>query len=196
MAKNPSNQALIVFERALSSPHPEVRVAAIGTMPQSHAERALPQIERLLGDTESAVRREALRALVKMNATSVVPAITRRVQAPEFHELAILERREWMSSLWKLAQPRAEEVLIAIVSEKRLIPSEPAEETRAVAVDLLSAASSDEALKAARTAAKKWWWNSPDVRQAAARTVKAIEERKGLAPMVEEPEPPSSRGTP
>jgi eukaryotic-like serine/threonine-protein kinase len=194
MAKSASTQALVVFEMALNSPHADVRLESITTMPATQPERVAPQVERVTADSDPRVRREALRLLVKFGATGAVPSITRRIQAPNFHDLQVTERREWMSTLWKLAQPRAEEVLIAIVSEKKLIPSEAAELTRAVAADMLGAASSEEALKAARFAAKKWWWNTPDVREAAARSVRSIEQRRGQAPGPQDQEPPSRRG--
>ena len=107
--------------------------------------------------------------------------MSRRTQDSSFHEIAITERREWLTTLWQIAPKRAEEVLIAIVTEKRLIPSESVEETRAVAADLLGQASSVEALKAAQLAARKWWWNSPGVREAGARSAAVIAARLGAA---------------
>lgn len=70
-----------------------------------------------------------------------------------------------------------EAVAIDIVAGSKLIPSDSLEQTRAVAADLLSRASSAAALDAARNAAKKRWWNSPPVREAAERAIAAIERR-------------------
>lgn len=181
VARSAAPQAMLVIERALSSPHSGVRTEALQLMPSAYAEKLAPQIERLLGDPEAVVRREALRAILTHGIASAVPALHRRTQAKSFHEVAITERREWLTTLWKLAPQKAEEVLIAILSETRIIPSEDVEETRAVAADLIGQASSEEALKAARLAARKWWWNSPGVREAGARSADAIAACLGAA---------------
>ena len=139
-------------------------------------------VERMLADPEFAVRRELLRLVVRLALVACVPAIVRRVQASDFHEIPIAERREWLTALVRLEPARAEVLLIAIVTGKKIIPSDPIEQTRAVAVDLLGSFGSEAALKAAQAASSKWWWNTEPVREAASRAAAAIASKLATPP--------------
>ncbi len=170
-------QALSALDGAFRSRHVPVRIQALLHVPDAVAGKHATLLDDMLQDPEVEVRRETLQIVARLGLATAVPTLVKRMSSPSFHEIPIPERRLWLTTLWDLDPSRGEAVVIDIVAGSKLIPSDALEQTRAVAADLLSRASSAAALEAARNAAKKRWWNTPSVREAAERAISAIERR-------------------
>jgi len=170
--------ALASLEHALKNLNLAVRIEALWHMPADKQDQVRAEIERMLDESKASVRTDTLRIICARGLVLAGPALVRRIQTPQFHERPPEERKQWLEAVATLSPARAESVCAELLATAPLIPSAALEVSRALAAEILSTKSSDEALHAAREATKKRWWNTAPVREAAERALRAIEERR------------------
>jgi hypothetical protein len=163
----------------LKSEHPEVRAAALRGLADDdrHGDIAV-----LLHDASSDLRCEALRVVARRKLRPAGPLVVRRIQQESFAGLGSSEKKEWLLCLHALNAVRAEEIAIEMLGRAPMIPNEANDRNRALALDVLAASDTEDALAAVRKAARAGWWNSPAVREAAIRTAGLIEARAKAKP--------------
>ncbi|MBX3188048.1 MAG: serine/threonine protein kinase [Labilithrix sp.] len=174
LAKLGTPAAMSALECGIKSPHLAVRVEALGCLSATKEDDVRVEVRKMLDDPASSARTEALALVAERCLVAAGPAIVLRIQSPTFNDLTQDERRLWFQSLARLSPRRAMTVCAEIAKEHQIIPTEAAETTRVLAVEVLATMASKEALEAAREAAKKRWWNTAPVRDAAEHAVEAI----------------------
>jgi len=175
---------------AVKSPHPVVRIEALGHVEGVSSERLRLELRTLLEDREAAVRIAALRAMDQYAIRVAGPFLVIRVRSPEFDSLPAEERRQAMVTLGSLAPARAEAVALELAKERRLIASGEHEVSREIAVETLGRlASSDEARVVLGELSTARFRNSDRVRAAAARALEEISARleRAAAPEARSP---------
>jgi predicted Ser/Thr protein kinase len=185
-------EAAEALDRACANPHLQVRIEALARMPADKEEHVRSEIEKMLANPAASVRTEALKLIAARELRAAGPALVFRAQAPTFHDMPAEERRQWLKAIVSLNPRRGEALCAGLLAHHTLIQKESVEVTRALAAEILTAMSSDEALAAAQEGAKKRWWNSQAVREASERALKAITERRAAAAPGGDP-PPSKR---
>ena len=134
----------------------------------------------LLSDEDPEIRNRALGLCREAHQASPPIALLRRMREPGFHKLPVQERRDWLDTLWAVHRRCAEALAIELLRHNTLLRAEPVEQTRALAAELLGAADSADAVSALREATSKWR-SSTRVREAAARSLEAIDARAASA---------------
>jgi eukaryotic-like serine/threonine-protein kinase len=176
--------------RAVQSPHPVVRIEALGQVEGLGSDRLRLELKRLLEDPEMGVRIATLRAIAKYVVKVAGPSLVLRIRSSEFDGLPQEERRQALETLRALMPSRAEAISIELLADHRLVATDAHDQTRVMAAELLAEeGTSDDAWDALEAASKGRWRNSERVRAAASKALASLEERASLAP----PKPPSSR---
>jgi hypothetical protein len=167
---------------AVHSPHPVVRIEALGHVEGVSSERLRLELRTLLEDREAGVRLAALKAMEQYSIRVAGPFLVLRVRASEFDALPFEERRQAFSTLASLAPSRAEAVALEVVKERKLVASGEHEATRELAVELLgrigSTKETHEVLSELSTARFR---NSDRVRTAAALALERMAARKAAS---------------
>jgi eukaryotic-like serine/threonine-protein kinase len=180
--------------KAVQSPHPVVRIEALGHVEGLASDRLRLELKRLLEDQEPGVRLATLRAIGTHAVRVAGPSLTLRIRSADFDGLPQEERRQALETLRTLMPSRAESISIELLLDNRLVPTEAHEQTRALAAELLAReASSDEARDALEAASKGRWRNSERVRSAASKALTSIHSRTS-APPPPQSVPAPSRG--
>ncbi len=174
----PTNAAKVALQRALVSPHPEVRIQALVCLPNESSERLYEDVRRVLEDPEPTVRDRALQVIVEHAIVSAGPALMQRARSEDFHKLSLRERRLILEAIAALNQERAESLGLELLERQSLIGSEDLELSRALAAEFLSKFDSERVLTALRKVAKKRWFGSSPVQEAAEQAVSGIETRR------------------
>jgi serine/threonine protein kinase len=183
-------EARAAAQEATRSPHPLVRIEALGIVEGASGTGMRHALRAMLEDWDPAVRLAALRSIGQHKIKAAGPGLVMRVKSPEFDGLPVEERREALGSLYLLTSSRSETVYIELLADARLVPSEPHEQTRELAAEMLGLRGrSNEAREALEAASRGRWKNSDRVRNAATTALRTFEER---ADRDSEP-PPSSR---
>jgi HEAT repeat protein len=165
--------------RAGQSPHPVVRIEALGHVEGASSERLRIELRSLLEDKDENVRVAALRAMERYNIRIAGPFLVLRIKSADFDRQSQEERRQALTTLAALAPGRAEAIAIEILAETRVMASDAHEQSRELAADVLGkSANSAEAMNALQTAAaKRWLGGSERVRTAASKAIEAIAAR-------------------
>lgn len=177
LARLQTKEATLALESARKSPHLAVRIEALTKLSSDRDDDVRVEVRKMLDDPSASARQEALALVAERGLIAAGPAIVLQIQAPDFHGLAVEERRQWLECLNALSPRRAMSVCAAIAKEHQIIPTEAVETTRMLATEILAGMASKEALEAASEAAKKRWWNTAPVREAAERAVEQIQLR-------------------
>jgi serine/threonine protein kinase len=168
---------------AASSPHPLVRIEALGHIEGVSGVRVRTEMRKLLDDDQLEVRLAALIAMEKHEIAAAGPFLVLRMQDKAFLKLPLEERRQSMQTLSKLRPKRCEEVCITLLNTTKLFQPAALETTRELAARYLAeVASTDGALHLLTEVSKsKPWRNSKGVREAAtaalARLTQRVEEQ-------------------
>jgi actin-like ATPase involved in cell morphogenesis len=170
--------ASAAVEQGLGSPHWSVRMACLREITAAPSPAARALIHDMLHDGDPANRIAVLGLIGERRLSSMGPTLVRRIEADAFHALSLLERGTLLEVVGALNPRRAEELAIALVSKKQVVPSDAVEHSRALAVDFLARVDSSESLALLEEIAKKRWGNSQLVREAAGRAV----QRRSLRP--------------
>jgi serine/threonine protein kinase len=164
---------------ASRSPHPLVRIEALGHLEGVSGTRVRAEMRKLLDDDQLDVRLAALQAMHKYSIAAAGPFLVLRMQDKAFLKLPFDEREQSMKTLSALRPKRCEEVCVALLSESKLLRSSALETTRALAARYLAeVASTDEAYRLLeRVANSKPWHSSKEVREAATAALARLTER-------------------
>lgn len=173
-----TKEAAHALEAAFNNPHLEVKLAALATMGETLGDRARDEITALLESLDAAVRMKTLELAASLNVVAAGPFLVRRVQGDSFNDLSVDERRRWLATICALKASRGEALAIELLSKRRLLSSEASEQSRAVAAEALAAFDSPETIEALGAVAKQRWATSATVRDAAAKSLAAIEARR------------------
>jgi hypothetical protein len=175
-------------QEATRSPHPIVRIEALGLVEGASGIGIRQALRAMLEDWDPAVRLAALRSIGAYRVKVAGPGLVMRVKSPEFDTLPAEERRAALDALYSLTSSRAEALYIELLADTRLVTAEAHEVTRAIAAEMLGVhGRSAEARAALDGASRGRWKNSERVRAAATAALKAWDERG-----TRESEPPPS----
>lgn len=173
-----TKEARDAISMAARSPHPVVRIEALGHVEGASSERLRLELRALLEDKEGGVRIAALRAMRNYGIRVAGPFLVLRIRGPEFDRLSFEEREEALHTVVALAPSRAEAVCLELLQGSRVVSSEAHERTRALAAELLGGiGTSPEAWQALAAAATARWKSSERVRTAANKAMIKIQER-------------------
>jgi HEAT repeat protein len=175
-----TDEARGVLIKAFDNPHLEVKVSAIGFLPDAAAETVRSEVTRLLEDPSSEVRLSTLNVLSHLGSTAVGPVLVRRIQNVDLTTLSAQERKLLLDTLVRLSPRRGSEIAIEILDATQMIPTQGPEETRAIAAEVLGSVNSDAVEQALERAARKRWSNSAPVREAAARSLETLRSQRFL----------------
>ena len=182
-------------QQAAKSPHPIVRIEALGLVEGSSGTGIRQALRAMLEDWDPAVRIAALKSIGAYKVKVASPGLVMRVKSPEFDGLPVDERREALHALYLLTSSRAEAVYLDLLADTRLVTNEAHEQTRALAAEMLGRrGQSTEARTALEAASKGRWKNSERVRAAAASALEVMDSRAGVA-STSDPPPASAVGT-
>jgi serine/threonine protein kinase len=164
---------------ASQSPHPLVRIEALGQLEGQSGTRLRNELKKLVEDDDPQVRLAALLAMEKHNIVIAGPFLVLRIQEDGFAKLPYEERQQSLQTLCKLRPKRGEEVCMAILAESKLLRPTAFEETRELAAqNLAEVASSDQALHLLESIANSSGWkNGKRVRDAAAAALARLQAR-------------------
>ena len=165
-------------QEATRSPHPIVRIEALGLVEGASGVGIRQALRAMLEDWDPGVRLAALQSIGTYRVKVAGPGLVMRVKSPEFDGLPSDERREALRTLFMLTSARAETLCLELLGDTRLVAADPHEQTRAIAAEMIGAhGRTTEALAAIEAASRGRWKNSERVRTAAANAVKAWGER-------------------
>jgi hypothetical protein len=164
------------ISQAAHSPHPVVRIEALGHVEGVSSERLRLELRALLEDREGGVRLAALKAMEKYNIRVAGPFLVLRIRSDAFDNLPIDERRQALQTLAALAPNRAEALALELVKARNLVASGEHEASREVAVELLGrvGVTPETVLNDLATARFR---NSDRVRAAAVKALEALQAR-------------------
>ena len=184
--------ARMAAQEATRSPHPIVRIEALGLVEGASGIGIRQALRAMLEDWDPAVRLAALRSIATYKVKVAGPGLVMRVKSPEFEKLPSEERREALHTLFALTGTRAEAVCLELLADTRLVAAEPHEQSRAIAAEMLGThGRSSESRTALEAACHGRWKNTERVRVAATNALKAWDER---AARPSQAPPPSSLG--
>ncbi|MBM4361285.1 MAG: HEAT repeat domain-containing protein, partial [Deltaproteobacteria bacterium] len=191
LAQMGTKGALEAISHASSSPHPVVRIEALGHVEGVSSERLRLELRALLEDREPAVRLAALRTMEQYTIRVAGPFLVLRVRTPEFDSLSQDERRQALRTLAALAPTRAEAVAFELLGDRRLITADEHEVTRGLAAELLGQLGvTEESRKLLAELATARLRNSDRVRHAAGKALEAFDARvAALADAASRPQP-------
>jgi serine/threonine protein kinase len=174
-----SEPAREAISMASSSPHPLVRIEALGHLEGVSGVRVRNELRKLLDDEQLSVRLAALKAMESHEIAAAGPFLVLRIQDKTFLKQPVEEREQSLQTLSKLRPKRCEEICIAMLSEKKLIRPAALEETRELAARFLAeVASTDDAYHLLqRVSESRPWHNGKRVREAAAAALQRLQQR-------------------
>lgn len=174
-----SDKAREAITLASRSPHPLVRIEALGHVEGASGLRVKQELRNLLGDTDDAVRLAALQAMERHEIAAAGPFLVVRMQEKSFLKLPLEERRQCLKTLRVLKVQRCEEVCITLLSESSWLRSEALESTRELAAHFLGevATTNDAFYALERVAMGRDIRNSKTVKGAAQQALARISER-------------------
>jgi hypothetical protein len=181
LKKLPSKEAKDAAQEATKSPHPIVRIEALGLVEGASGIGIRQALRAMLEDWDPSVRLAALQSIGQYRVKVAGPGLVMRIKSPEFDTLPSEERREALRTLFSLTGNRAEALCLELLADTRLVAVETHEQTRAIAA---------EALAALEGASRGRWKNSERVRIAATQALKAWDDRVSAG---DEAPPPSSQ---
>jgi len=194
LTKLGTKEAKEAAQEATRSPHPIVRIEALGLVEGASGVGIRQALRAMLEDWDPAVRLAALKSIGQYRVKVAGPGLVMRIKTPEFDTLPSDERREALATLFALTGNRAEAVCLELLADTRLVTAETHEQTRAIAAEMLGLhGRSAEAKTALDGASRGRWKNSERVRLAATGALKAWDDRINGGD--EAPPPSSAVGT-
>ena len=193
LTKLGTREAKEAAQEATKSPHPIVRIEALGLVEGASGTGIRQALRAMLEDWDPAVRLAALHSIGEYRVKVAGPGLVMRIKSPDFDTLPSEERRQALATLFALTGTRAEALCLDLLGSTRLVTAETHEQTRAIAAEQLGFnGRSAEAKTALDGASRGRWKNSERVRTAATAALRVWEERINAG---EEPAPPSSATT-
>jgi serine/threonine protein kinase len=178
LADAPSEEARAAIGRAVESPHPVVRIEALGHVEGASSERLRTELRALLEDRDPGVRVAALRAMEQHRIKAAGAFLVLRIRGAGFDDLPLDERRQALATLSALTESRAAAIAIELVSSGKVFSSDAHEETRALAADLLGQiGASGEVTRALLAVSRQRFRASKRVREAATHALEQIAAR-------------------
>ncbi len=166
-----------VLQQLAQSEDVTVRVEARVLVAPS-PEHAQNELNALLDNSSALVRMAALRTTTRYGMRNAWPTVARIINAKNFNELALDERRELLRACVLLSPERGEPVLLDLAKKGGVLTSEEREATRAMAAELLGDLSrSRQTAMALSEIANARWGVSEETRMAAANAAKRIGAR-------------------
>jgi hypothetical protein len=174
-----SEQAREAIAMASDSPHPLVRIEALGHLEGVSGTRVRSELRKLLEDDQLSVRLAALKAMEHYAIAAAGPFLVLRIQDKAFLKLPLEEREQSLQTLCTLRPRRCEEVCMALLREARLFRSGALETTRELAARFLAeVASTDGSYHLLEAVARsKPWYNNKSVRAAAKAGLERLAQR-------------------
>ena len=164
--------------RATESPHPVVRIEALGHVEGQSSERLRQEMRALLDDADKSVRVAALTAMAQHKIKAAGPFLAMRIKGATFDALDGEERRLALDTVAILTAARAEALAMELLEPGSVFKNEAREATRMIAAELLGRiASSDEAKQVLERVSGQRLLASKGVREAAAQALKHLQER-------------------
>jgi serine/threonine protein kinase len=162
-----------------NSPHPLVRIEALGHLEGVSGVRVRNELRKLLEDDQLDVRLAALKAMEQHQIAAAGPFLVLRIQDKSFLKLPGEEREQSLQTLSTLRSKRCEEVCMALLRETKLLRSSALESTRELAARYLAeVATTDEAYHLLEQISRsKPWHNGKRVREAAAAALTRLTQR-------------------
>jgi len=155
---------------ATKSPHPIVRIEALGHLEGVSGGRVRQEMKILMEDQDPAVRLAALRALEEHKIMAAGPFLVIRIQDADFVKHPLEERRQSLQALATLKPDRCEVICRQWLQESKLLRPEALESTREIAARFLGevATSRESFYMLDQIANSKPWTNGQRIREAAA----------------------------
>ncbi len=174
-----SEEARDAIAMASDSPHPLVRIEALGHVEGVSGVRVRNELRKLLDDDQLEVRLAALKAMESHEIAAAGPFLVLRIQDKSFLKLPYEEREQSLHTLCKLRPKRGEEVCVALLRDQKLFRSAALETTRELAARYVAeVASTDDAYHLLDAISKsRPWYNGKGVRAAAAAGLARISKR-------------------
>jgi len=178
LAALPTPESRQAISMAAHSPHPVVRIEALGHVEGVSSERLREELRGLIEDHDAAVRLAALRAMEHHSIRVAGPFLVLRIKSEQFDKLPFEERTQALSTLATLAPNRAEPVCVALLQDQRMVSSESHEQSRAAAAEILGRISASKpVVQLLEDASTKRWRSSERVRAAAAKALEQVAAR-------------------
>jgi len=179
LARLTSQEAKEAIADATQSPHPLVRIEALGHIEGASSDKLRNELRGLLDDRDPAVRLAALKAIHDHIITAAGPFLVLRMQSGRFFKLPYDEREQSFETLIKLRAKRAEDVCVNLLSKAGIFSTKSVRETHELAARLLGEiASTNQSLylleDISRSGKLK---NCEAVRRAATQALERISQR-------------------
>jgi len=164
---------------ATDSPHPLVRIEALGHIEGVGGTRVRNELRRLLDDEQGGVRLAALRAMEQHRISAAGPFLVVRMKEKSFLKLSYEERRQALSTVTTLRPARAAELCIMWLEDDKLFRSSNLENMRELAAEFLGECGHDDKARGVLTAVAgaRPWKASKDLKAAAAAGLERFEAR-------------------
>jgi hypothetical protein len=179
LARVDNDAARRALKNAEHSASAELRVEAVAIRAARSAGDLKDELTALLADPDPAIRAAALRTMAHYTVKEAGPALSKRIQSPAFHKLALDERRLALDTLQMLSPARGEAVALELASRAGIITRGAHDETRLLAIELLARVSSEPGTLEVLDELSEKWSNADAVRKAAAEAAQVIRARLG-----------------
>jgi hypothetical protein len=183
LVKLDTKKAKEAIVAATQSPHPVVRIEALGHLEGVSSDRVRRELQALMADKDESVRMAALKSMADFSIRVAGPFLVLRIRSRDFDSLSVAERKQALDTVAILAPPRAEAIALELLGKTRAFASTAHEETRELAADMLGRVVTPGNTKAIETLEKTStmrWKNSSRVRSAAMRSLTLIQQRAEL----------------
>jgi len=158
-----------------------VRIEAkiVGAPSPEHAQN---ELGAMLDNASALSRMAAVRAITRYTMRGAWPAISRAIQAKQFHELGTDERRELLRACLVLAPDRGEPIVLELAKKGGVLTSEGREATRTLAAEQLGEHSRSRTVASTlQEIASSRWGTSDETRTAASEAARKIGLRAAQA---------------
>jgi serine/threonine protein kinase len=179
LARISAKEAKEAIAEATHSPHPLVRIEALGHIEGASSDRLRTELRALLDDRDPAVRLAALKAMQDYTITAAGPFLVLRMQSGRFFKRPYGERKQSFETLVKLRAKRAEEVCVNLLSKAGIFSTKSVRETHELAARVLGEiASTNQSLYLLEDISRSGkLQNCEAVRRAATQALERISER-------------------
>ena len=137
LTKLGTKEAKEAAQEATKSPHPIVRIEALGLVEGASGTGIRQALRAMLEDWDPAVRLAALRSIAEYRVKVAGPGLVMRIKSADFDNLPSDERRQALATLFALTGTRAEALCLDLLGSTRLVTAETHEQPRAAAAEQL-----------------------------------------------------------
>lgn len=179
LAEINAKEAKEAIADATRSPHPLVRIEALGHIEGASGDKLRTELRALLDDRDPKVRLAALIAMKEYTITAAGPFLVLRMQSGRFFKLPFDERKQSFETLVTLRAKRAEEVCVNLLSKTGIFSTKSVRETHELAARLLGEiASTNQSLYLLEDISRSGkLQNCEAVRRAASQALERISQR-------------------